>query len=80
MYDRAPSIGVLQPSKHKKICITFIQRRPNVIDVGPALHKCYTNVLWGDVMRTAHILSNTKHLYNIYTMLGQRQRRCPNIV
>ena len=25
--------------------ITFIQRRPNVFDVGPALYKCYYNVL-----------------------------------
>ena len=25
--------------------ITFIQRRPNVFDVGPALYKYYTNVL-----------------------------------
>ena len=27
------------------ICITFVQRRPNVFDVGPTLYKCYTNVL-----------------------------------
>ena len=26
----------------KYICITFIQRRPNIFDVGPALYKCYT--------------------------------------
>ena len=25
-------------------CITFVQRRPNVFDVGPTLYKCYTNV------------------------------------
>ena len=30
-----------KPSKHK----TFIKRRSNVFDVGPTLHKCYTNVL-----------------------------------
>ena len=30
----------------QNICITFIQRRPNVFDVGPTLHKCYTNVLY----------------------------------
>ena len=24
------------------ICITFIQRRPNVFDAGPTLYKCYT--------------------------------------
>ena len=29
------------PTKHK----TFIQRRPNVFDVGPTFHKCHTNVL-----------------------------------
>ena len=26
-------------------CMTFVQRRPNVFDVGPALYTCYTNVL-----------------------------------
>ena len=26
-------------------CITYVQRRPNVFDVGPTLYKCYTNVL-----------------------------------
>ena len=29
----------------QNICITFVQRRHNVFDVGPTLHKCYTNVL-----------------------------------
>ena len=29
----------------QSICITFVQRRPNVQDVGPTLYKCYTNVL-----------------------------------
>ena len=29
----------------QNICITFIQRWPNVFDVGPTLYKCYTNVL-----------------------------------
>ena len=29
----------------QNICITFIQRRPNVFAVGPTLYKCYTNVL-----------------------------------
>ena len=36
--------GLRYPGKHKKHCITFIQRRPNVFDVGPTLYKCYTNV------------------------------------
>ena len=29
----------------QNMCTTFIQRRPNVSDVGPTLYKCYTNVL-----------------------------------
>ena len=29
----------------QNICITFVQRRPNVFDVGPTLYKCYTNML-----------------------------------
>ena len=29
----------------QNICITFIQRRPNVFEVGPTLYNCYTNVL-----------------------------------
>ena len=34
------------PSKQtENICITFVQRRPNVFNVGPAFYKCYTNVL-----------------------------------
>ena len=33
------------PNKHKTFYITFVQRRPNVFDVGPTLYKCYTNVL-----------------------------------
>ena len=27
------------------ICRPFVQRRPKVFDFGPALYKCYTNVL-----------------------------------
>ena len=52
-FDRKPNDYVslhrrqYLPSKH--ICITCIQRRSNVFDVGPTLHKCYTNglCLWG---------------------------------
>ena len=29
----------------QNICITFVQRRPNVFDVGPTMYKCYTKVL-----------------------------------
>ena len=37
------NVAVTQQTEN--ICITFIQRRPNVFDVGRALYKCYTNVL-----------------------------------
>ena len=30
----------------QNICITFIQRRHNVFDVGPTLYTCYTNALF----------------------------------
>ena len=26
-------------------CIIYVQRRPNVFDVGPTLYKCHTHVL-----------------------------------
>ena len=29
----------------QNICITFVQRRPNVFGVGVALYKCYINIL-----------------------------------
>ena len=38
------TVSVLYPA-NTKYFITFIQRRPNIFDVGPKLHKCYTNVL-----------------------------------
>ena len=31
----------------QKNCIRFIQRLPNVFDVGPALYTSYTNILLG---------------------------------
>ena len=38
-------IDVITQKTKKPICITFIQRRPNVFDVGQTLYKCYTKVL-----------------------------------
>ena len=35
----------LSAQQTQNICITFIQRRPNVFDVGPTLYKWYANVL-----------------------------------
>ena len=36
---------MLLSKQTQNIGITFIQRRPNVLDVGPTLYKCYTNIL-----------------------------------
>ena len=36
---------MIASQQKQNICITFIQRRPSVFDVGPTLYKCYTNVL-----------------------------------
>ena len=38
-------VDVLSFQQTQNICTTFVQRRPNVFDVGPTLYKCYTNVL-----------------------------------
>ena len=40
--------------KTQNIRITFIQRRPNVFDVGPTLYKCYANVL---CLLGSHVIS-----------------------
>ena len=41
-----PSFSVsIATQQTQTICRTFVQRRPNVFDVGPTLYKCYTNVL-----------------------------------
>ena len=39
-------LKLLISQQAQNIYITFVQRRPNVFDVGPALYKCYTNVLF----------------------------------
>ena len=44
----------LNTQQTQNICITFVQRRPNVFDVGPTLYKCYTNVLC--LLRKAYTL------------------------
>ena len=36
--------NIIPSQQTQNICIKFIQRRPNVFDVGPTLYKCYTNV------------------------------------
>ena len=43
----------------QNICITFIQRWPNVEDVGPTLYKCYTNVFCLLGMPGSHLVAIT---------------------
>ena len=55
----------------ENICITFVQRRPNVEDVGPTLYKCYANVfcLLGIDTRVTLVTMETHFLafrYNRY--------------
>ena len=60
----------------QNICITFVERRRNVFDVGPTLYKCYTNVLIYWVERSS---ASTRHWTSAGLMLGQR-RRCWAII
>ena len=43
--DQSPFIQWCIAQLAQNIFITFVQRRPNVFDVGPTLCKCYKNVL-----------------------------------
>ena len=38
--------SIITPPSNENICIPFVQRRPNVFDVGPTLYKCCTNVVF----------------------------------
>ena len=58
------------PSKHKAwLFITFVQRRPNVFDVGPTLYKCYKKfcVYWVIVYITANKLFVSWFIYLYFT-------------
>ena len=51
----------------QNICITFIQRQPNVFDVGPTLYKFYTNVsrLLGSYMCISFNVGSLINQYNL---------------
>ena len=36
---------IIVSQQTRNICITFVQRRPNVFDVGPPLYTCYKKAL-----------------------------------
>ena len=83
-------ISVCKSQQTQNICITFVQRRLNVLNVGPTLYKCYTNVVFTEIYTClfAHI-----HIYchisvcrtisqqpwdNVVLLLVHRLRRWPN--
>ena len=39
------NFAIMTPQQTQKNCLTFVQYWTNVVDVGPTLYKCYTNVL-----------------------------------
>ena len=64
--------------QQQNICITFVQRRPNVFDVGATLYKCYTNVLCllGSPRVCHPLIQNSRvclHLYQITSTGGNIQ-------
>ena len=67
----------------QNICIAFVQRRPNVSDVGPTLYKYYTNVLC--LLGRAQCLLFENHPENVrrspyvVVMLVQSPRRLSHI-
>ena len=54
------------------ICITFIQRRPNVFDVGPTLYKCYTNVSCSLAVFTGSVAQAVAHLLCVEWLLTKQ--------
>ena len=44
------------------------------------MHYKHTNNNWDALFVLGDSPANTKHLYNIYTMLDQRQRLLPDVV
>ena len=46
--------GIFQQTQN--ICITFIQCRLNLFDVGPTLYKCYTNVLFAGMQQSPYLI------------------------
>ena len=51
------------------ICITFIQRRPNVFDVGPTLYKCYKKCFVFTGVLRSHIFILQHHVHSCSIIL-----------
>ena len=65
-----PAYQKISSQQTQNICMTFIQRRPNVFDVGPTLYKCYTNVLsLLDVLARAAALLSSPVQTNYYLQI-----------
>ena len=67
-----PGASILWSQQTQNICITFVQCRPNVSDVGPTLYKCYTNVLCLLGYYIPFLLSSKCNVtvYDIYMCFG----------
>ena len=57
-------------------CITFVQRRANVFDVGPTLYKCYTNIFCLPILLLLVHLSviTARHCIALVTVLERNVR------
>ena len=55
----------------QNICIAFVQRRPNVFEVGPSLYKCYTNVFFNFKKHISKVCRSYYHIRDL-----RRLRRC----
>ena len=64
LFSGAPVVQCVYHSKQKN-SITFVQCWTNVEDVGPALYKCYKNVLY--LVSTAHSITLVEacHIFRI---------------
>ena len=64
----------------QNICITFVQRRPDVFDVGPTLYKYHTNILCllgtasvavGEVTFVGHLFSHLLRMVKLQVVIRE---------
>ena len=66
--------GFVPTQQTQNICITFVQRRPNVFNVGPTLYKYYTNVL---CLLGITLVSTRPHLRTGFSYSRKSQNKDP---
>ena len=62
-------VFTVKSQQTQNICITFLQCRTSVEDVGPTLYKWYTNVL----CLLGCVLNRSRTLINVMTLILQNQ-------